>query len=243
MLLVVLGGLLAGFVLGLTGSNFGLVAMAFWTWALEPMVMAPLIVCASIAGHVLAAGRLPWRRVRQWLLPLLAGGLIGTPVGVWLLHVIDRQHFTLGVGMLLTLWCSLMLLAPRLPHITWGGRRATAAVGVVGGLLGGLGGIPGPAPALWAVLKGWDRDTQRTVVQGFNLAIQIATLVVMLGAGTLTSEVVSLLPWVLVCVVPAALAGMWLYRRLSDVTFTRTVLGLLALSGVILVALSLAQLP
>ena len=36
-LVVALGAVVAGFVQGLSGFAFGLVAMSFWAWALEPV--------------------------------------------------------------------------------------------------------------------------------------------------------------------------------------------------------------
>jgi len=42
--------------------------------------------------------------------------------------------------------------------------------------MGGLGGLSGPAPSLWAALRGWERDTQRAMIQGFNLAMQALTM-------------------------------------------------------------------
>src|SRR5690606_28820819 len=165
IVIVLLGAALAGFVQGLSGSNFGLVAMAVWAWLLDPTLTGPLIVCGSLTGQLLAIRSLRQGFNRQLLLPMLAGGLLGVPLGVALLH--------LGVGVLLLVWCPLMLLSRELPRIAWGGRGVNAGVGVVGGVMGGLGGLTGPAPVLWAALKGWDRDTQCSVIQGFNLSMHL----------------------------------------------------------------------
>ena len=241
-MMVVLGAVIAGFVQGLTGSNFGLVAMGVWAWVLEPVLMTPLIVCGSITGHLLAARSLPWWRMRALLVPMLLGGLLGIPIGVWLLLLIDRNWFCLIIGLLLTCWCSMMLMARQLPKIRWGGRGANAFVGWLGGVLSGLGGLSGALPSLWAVFKGWDRETMRTVVQGFNLAMQCSTVVALLVVGALSGPTLKMLPAVIAGVVPASLLGMWLYRRLSDQLFSRVVLGLLSVSGLLLVMMSLPKL-
>ena len=239
LLVIVLGAALAGFVQGLSGSNFGLVAMAVWAWALEPTLTGPLVVCGSLVGQVLAAGTLRRGLKREHLLPMLLGGLAGVPLGVLLLHAIDPLLFRLLVGCLLALWCPLMLFASDLPHLRRGGRLADAGAGVVGGLMGGLGGLTGPAPALWAVLKGWDRDTQRSVIQGFNLGMQLLTMLTYLASGTVSAEALGLLPVVALAVLLPTFAGIHVYHRFSDVAFRKVVLGLLALAGVVLVAQSL----
>ena len=41
-LIVALGAVAAGFVQGLSGFAFGMVAMSFWAWVLEPRLAAAL---------------------------------------------------------------------------------------------------------------------------------------------------------------------------------------------------------
>ncbi len=242
LLPIIFGAALAGFIQGLSGSNFGLVAMAIWAWALPPTLTGPLVVCGSLVGQVLAAGTLRKGLKLEHLLPMVVGGLVGVPLGVLLLHQIDPLVFRLLVGVVLALWCPLMLLSTGLPQLERGGKPADAAVGVLGGVMGGLGGLTGPAPALWSVVKGWDRDTQRSVIQGFNLAMQLVTMITYLVSGTVTAEALGLFPLVALTVLLPTLAGVRMYRRFSDVAFRKVVLGLLAIAGVLLIAQSLPHL-
>lgn len=53
-LLFILGAMVAGFVQGLTGFAFALIAMSFWVWVLPPQLAAPLLVFASIWSHVIS---------------------------------------------------------------------------------------------------------------------------------------------------------------------------------------------
>lgn len=55
LIVVVAGAMCAGFVQGVSGFAFGMVAMSFWAWVLEPQVAAALAVCCSLAGQILAA--------------------------------------------------------------------------------------------------------------------------------------------------------------------------------------------
>ena len=54
-LVVALGAVVAGFVQGLSGFAFGMVAMSFWAWALEPRLAATLAVFGALTGQILAA--------------------------------------------------------------------------------------------------------------------------------------------------------------------------------------------
>ncbi len=128
-----------------------------------------------------------------------------------------------------------MLLAPRLPAVRWGGRGADAVAGLVGGVMGGLAGLAGPAPTLWMTLRGWERDVQRGMIQAFLIVVQAAGLVGFAAAGLLTPAFWHMAAWTVPCVFLPSLLGTALYGRFSADGFRRLVLGLLAVTGVTLV--------
>jgi uncharacterized membrane protein YfcA len=111
----------AGFVQGLSGFAFGMVAMSFWAWVLEPQLAAVLSVFGSLTGQIIAAFTV--RREFHWksLLPFIAGGLVGIPMGVAVMPHLNMDWFKLGLGCLLVLWCPTMLLSAHLPRLTLGG--------------------------------------------------------------------------------------------------------------------------
>ena len=101
VLIVAAGAAIAGFVQGLSGFAFGLVAMGIWAWSLDPVLAGPLVVFGSLVGQLLASASL-WRAANLWRAwPLVAGGVLGVPLGVVLLHYMDPQVFKAAVGLLL----------------------------------------------------------------------------------------------------------------------------------------------
>ncbi|MDQ0138691.1 putative membrane protein YfcA [Cupriavidus necator] len=71
LLIVIAGAAVAGFVQGLSGFAFGMVAMSFWAWAIEPRLAAAMTVFGALTGQLLAAASvrrgLSWRRRgRSW---------------------------------------------------------------------------------------------------------------------------------------------------------------------------------
>lgn len=240
--IVALGAAAAGFVSGLAGFAFGLVALGVWAWSLEPTAAGPLVVFGSLVAQVVSFGSLG--PVRQSLSfgrvgPFIAGGLLGVPIGVLLLHHIDPRGFKLAVGIILVVWCPTMLFARNLPRVTAGGRWADAAAGWVGGLMGGLGGLTGPAPTLWCALRRWDRDTQRAVFQSYNIAMQALTLAAYLASGTIGARTAGLFAVVAPAALLPALAGARLYGRFTDEGFRRLILLLLTASGAVLLVSAL----
>lgn len=239
--IVALGAVTAGFVQGLSGFAFGLVAMSFWAWVIDPTLAAVLAVTGAFTGQVIAA--LSVRRAfdRAALAPFLLGGLAGIPIGVVLLPHLDMVLFKALLGSLLVLWCPAMLVAKDLPRITIGGRSADALVGLFGGILSGFGGFTGTLPTLWCTLRGYERDTQRAVIQNFNLSMLAVTLTSYIVTGLLTREALPMLAIVLPSMLLPTFLGTRLYLGISEGTFRRLVLMLLTASGVTLLGSAVSR--
>ena len=234
--IVIAGAVVAGFVQGLSGFAFSLVATSIWIWWLPPQTVAVMAVFGALTGQVVAA--ISTRRPLQWPLlgPLLIGGLCGLPIGVWLLPHLSSSSFQLGVGTLLAVWCPLMLVSGRLPRITVGGRWADGLVGMAGGVSGAFGGFTGPLPTLWCTLRGWNKDTLRGVIQNFNLVMLSVTFASYLVTGLVTPALWPKLALVAPALLVPVLLGARLYAGISADAFRRVVLTVLSLTGVALLA-------
>ncbi len=239
---VVLGACAAGFVQGLSGFAFGLIAMAFWVWSVPPQLAAPMVVFGSLIGQILALGSLRRGFSLRRALPFILGGVLGVPAGAALLPHIDQTIFKAVIGALLTIWCPAMLFIRELPRVHHGGALADGTAGLIGGVMGGLGGLTGPAPTLWCALRGWDKDAQRAVFQSFNLVMHALTLTVYATSGLITAEAAGFFVVVAPAMVIPAILGARLYARFSDATFRRVVLILLLISGVVLLVSSVPKL-
>lgn len=242
ILSLALGAALAGFVQGLSGFAFSLVAMSIWAWTLDPRLAAVMAVFGSLTGQVIAAFsvRRGFDLARLW--PFLLGGLTGIPIGVAVLPLLDANMFKAALGLLLVIWCPAMLFAKHLPAIRFGGRAADGAVGLAGGIMGGFGGFTGVLPTLWCTLRRYDKHTQRSIIQNFNLATLAATMVAYLASSAVTREMLPGFAVVAPAMLIPTLLGTRLYIGISEAAFRRIVLGLLTLSGFALLASSLPRL-
>lgn len=232
---VLCGAFAGGFVSGLAGFGTGLVALGIWLHAVQPAVAASLVVACSVVAQTLTLPAI-WRAIhpgRIW--PFVVFGLLGVPVGTALLRHLDPEAFKLWVGLLLVAFPSFLLLHRRPVRLRFGGRAADGAIGFAGGVLGGLAGLSGALPTIWASLRGWGKDEKRAVFQAFNLSVLAAALVAHAASGLVTAEV----RWLVLLASPGTMVGAWLgarsYRRLSDRRFHEVVLALLLASGLFLV--------
>ncbi len=93
-LIFILGAMAAGFVQGLTGFAFALIAMSFWVWILAPQLAAPLVVfCLSLQSPNFLKVGICLQLDKSLVAPYILAGLIGVPFGTsYLLDIIQASY-------------------------------------------------------------------------------------------------------------------------------------------------------
>jgi uncharacterized protein len=234
------GALAGGFVSGLTGFGTALMALGIWLYVVPASVAVPLVLICSVGAQL-------WTLPAMWKLldfrlawPFVAGGLLGMPIGAALVSRADPEIFKLSVGVMLLVFPAALYFMRSNLSLSFGGRAADATVGFAGGILGGLAGLSGPLPILWASVRGWSKDQRRGVFQIFNGVVLGAALFLQIASGFVAGAVF----WLALLVLPGTFLGAWIgartYRALSDRNFYDLVLGLLFISGVGMVWSSIA---
>jgi uncharacterized membrane protein YfcA len=231
------GAAIGGLVQGISGFAFSMVAVSIWVWGIDPKAAAIMAVFGGWFGQCISVLRVRrgWHLELLW--PFVLGAAIGIPIGNQLLPILDPNQFKLVLGLLLVVCCSLMLTTDRLPKIHHGGRFADAGVGLLGGVMAPLSGFSGLAPALWATLRGYNKDAHRAVLQNFNLIVLSATVASNVYSGRLRPTVM----WPQMSIVAGAmiLPALWgskIYVGMSAGAFRKTVLYLLVLAGLVMLS-------
>jgi uncharacterized membrane protein YfcA len=237
-LIIITGAAVAGFVQGLSGFAFGMVSMSFWAWTIEPRLGAAMAVFGSLTGQIIAAVTVRRGFDLRKLAPFVVGGLMGLPLGLLLLPQLDVLMFKALLGSLLVVACPAMMLSAQLPRITRGGRIADGLIGAGGGFMGAFGGFTGVVPTLWCTLRGMDKDSQRAIIQNFNLSMLAVTFLSYIATGVITTATLPYFAIVAPAMLIPSLLGARLYIGISETTFRRVVLGLLTCTGVALLVSS-----
>lgn len=229
--LLLAGAAAGGFINGLAGFGTALFALGFWLQAMPPAeavaLAATLSVLSGIQGVWVVRNAIVPRRLAQFLVP----ALLGLPLGVALLQVIDAALLKGLVGVLLLvygIWFSLRAV-PRLSvRSPWWDR----IVGLLGGALGGMAGLSGALPMLWCVLRGWPKAHTRAVLQPFNVVILALAVVGYATLGQLDEPFFIKLAMALPVTLIAAQCGIALFGRLTEARYTRLLVMLMVVSGV-----------
>jgi uncharacterized protein len=224
-----LGALLGGIAAGGSGFAFALAASSIWLHRIDPLHSTIMVTGAGVLLHTSTL----WPQRKNISIarvsPFIAGGLVGIPIGVYLLAFTNTGLLKLVLGTFLLAYGIYAVISPRLHKVSFGGRGADAAVGFIGGVLGGIGGYSGVLPTIWTQLRGWPKEIARGVYQPYIIVVQAITLA---GIVWVTLDRVGLV--LLVAVMPPLLLGTWigwqLYGKLDERRF-RQGLGLLLIAS------------
>jgi uncharacterized membrane protein YfcA len=243
---------LAGFVSGLSGFGFSAVGVAV-LWVMPPTRAIPLLMALSIANQLLSIAQLKkdMLPLKQWWTDgpasYIAGGLLGVPIGIWIMANLPAAELTFVTGLILLTYAAWMIFKPHTKFIQRSGTIEHLVVGMIGGTIGGFTAFPGCAVVIWAGLRNLSKHEQRSIVQPYILAMQFASLfgMIFFRSGDLTSNPFDESFWLMFAmllpiVLPMTNLGVKAFKRLSDVNFRNITLGVLAFSGTGLVYKSFA---
>jgi uncharacterized protein len=239
---VVLGAILvfSGLMSGLSGFGFSAVGSACLL-ILSPKLGVPLLMALSTANQLMSVGQLKEDMPKTWKEawpsgsgPYVLGGVIGVPLGIWLLNNLPAPKLMLVFGAILTVYSIYSLFKPS--GLTIKGSSSAASgmtVGFIGGTVGGFTAFPGAAVVVWTGLRDMPKRQTRSIVQPYILVLQLVSLATnaISHPSVFDHRFWVLLGIMIPVVLPGTIGGVYLYRRISDVNFRRISFFLLGLSG------------
>ena len=241
MLLVFLlaAGFSGGFVNGLAGFGTALFSLGWLLQVMPPQeAVAIALVCSLVTGvpGVWQVRRsIDMRRLALFIVPAFAG----IPIGMVLLGLIDTRFLSLLVGSMLLLYGGYFAFRRTLPAIEGNWTLVEAGIGFVGGVLGAMAGLSGALPSMWLALRPWPKAVQRGIMQPFSMVILLVATVLLAIDGVFVPTVLHNLVLVLPASIVGAVIGLMLFRRMPDALYPRVLIGLMLVSGGVLLARTL----
>jgi uncharacterized protein len=217
---------LAAVVRGYSGFGFSLLAITGLSLVLPPATVVPSLYMLEIAAsaHLVPAvwKDIHWRSI--W--PLLAGCLIGTPIGVWFLSHLPTPPMQIALGVVMLASAFMLLRGFTLRSMP--GTAATVATGTVSGLLNGAFSTAGPPVILFYFSSPAGAIAGRASMIAYFFGTDVIGMPLLAHAGLITWDtfIRALL------FLPPLMAGIWLgarsFRRADPARFRQYVLKILA---------------
>lgn len=224
----------ASLVMGLAGFGIALVAMAFL-----PYFMPPATAIAVLTIYTVVFTIAIFVPVRRHLTPrgvtwLLAGTVLGTPLGVWVLVACSASTVSRIVGAVLVAVVVLEWARGYPERLT--GRWWGLGAGFAAGIMGGAVGMPGPPVVVYSTMQGWSPQTIKANLQVFFFVNQAVILAGYWRAGLLTRDVWRLSASFALPAAAGTVLGILLFKHVDHATFRRVVFAVLLVSGLVLLA-------
>jgi uncharacterized protein len=241
---------LAGVMSGMCGFGFAAPG-AMSLFLLPPVTAIPMLQGLSVCNQAMSISKLRKdmpRTWKQWFpngpLPVIMGGLLGVPVGVYLLNNLSTRTLTIVISSLIIGYSLYsMYKPPELAMKRFTGPFTGAACGAVGAAVGGFTAQPGMVVIIWMGLRNASKLAQRAMVQPFIITMQLSSI---LTNAYQNPHNFGARYWIMLLltvpvVLPGTLTGVWLFHRLSERDFKRASYGLLGLGAVALMLRTLLR--
>ena len=223
-------GFFAKGVTGLGGPPLAIPVLATFM-GVEYAVAVIAIPAALANGWLMIENRSAATEIRSYLVPMMATGVVGTLLGVWLLLTIDDRIMSVLLGVFLLLYIVWFLVDPERKIADQTAQRLAAPAGFGAGVLVGATGVSAPVIGTYF-------HSLRLARTGFVFAVsvpffflglmQIVSLAALGGydQARVTAGILACIP--VIVVTPVA---MRVGKRLSMQAFQYVVLAVLGLAA------------
>jgi uncharacterized membrane protein YfcA len=223
------GVLIAAIVSGATGLAFPLIATPIFLFDYAPPQAILITSLCSLTGQFLSVRLLRQTITYEIRWPLILTGLFGVPLGTWGLLWCDGRIVRFLLGTLLVVCGVWHMSSGRLRGFRVG--YSERVIGACGGICGGMFGVSSAIPSIWLAMSGLEKERQRAILQPYIIAVQCASLLVLLYNGTFGPTVWQAFEIYLVPLIAGIFVGTLCFRMFSSEAYARVVSALVVVSG------------
>lgn len=226
--------LLAGLIQGLTGFGLALVSVSILINFLSPKLVVPTVVILSIFTNIIILFEArKWVDLRR-IWPLMMAGIVGMPLGTYLLVVLDASILKVFIGAVIALFAIAFLMGFK-KQIS-NEKLAFAPVGFISGLLQGSTSLSGPPVILFFVNQGVEKQVFRANLVAYFTVLSLATIPVFVLGGIITKEVINHVLWFLPAMIIGVIAGIKLAHKVDEKLFRNLALIIVTIAGLLSIA-------
>ncbi len=232
--LLLIGGMvtfLAAAIAGMAGFGYGLTSVPLLILLLPPKVVVP-----AVTTHIFLLSLLIMLDVRKnvdvrriW--PLMVAGLLGLPLGLYVLLVLSESVLRTIVGLVTVSFALALLLGLNLAIKNE--KLGLAPVGVASGLLASGIAMAGPPVILFFSNQGMPKQVFRANLAAYFVYLNSLTIPAHIASGLFTGEVLRYALLFLPTLIAGMVVGSVLSRKVPESLFHRVVLVIVLCTGLL----------
>ena len=237
LILMILAAFGAATLQSATGIGFGIIAGPVLLMQLNSGAAIQISILLNILISVVLAPSIRTGVDKKLLSRFLMGSVVGLPLGFYVFLVVDANMLKImaGVAILVTMFFVLRNNRKSAqPNGDPSSARGSLPIGVISGLMGGCLAMPGPIPAAWMNISGYDKATVRSTILMLFIISYTAALLLQLSLAEITQDTW----WTTFKLALPTVAGIYfgrmLVERITEQVFFVLIVGVLALTAVML---------
>jgi uncharacterized protein len=230
LIVTIIAVFIAGVIRGYSGFGFAMVAVTSMSLVIPPASVVPLVLILEVMASISLVPQV-WRDIDWYSLRwLLAGSLLATPFGVYLLANMPAEPMRISISLLVLVAAILLLRGwawKRMP-----GRPLILATGVTCGILNGAAAIGGPPVILLYLSSPAGITVSRASIIAYFLGIDTMSLIMASIQGLTTIQTLLL---TVVCLAPLLFGiavGSRMFTKVDKESFRHHVLVLLIILAI-----------
>jgi len=222
---------LASATQGLMGFGFALVSASIMIIFLPPKIVVPIIIICSTLNNMIILFE-----VRKWvdlkrILPLIIAGIIGVPIGTYLLIVLNDNILRIFIGSIIILFAVAFLIGFK--RKIKNEKLVFAPVGFISGLLGGSTSMGGPPVILFFTNQGVKKRVFRANLVAYFMVLSLVTISSFILGGLITPEVIKYVILFLPTTIFGVTIGIKLAHKVEEKLFQDIALILVIVAGLL----------
>lgn len=225
--------MIAALVQGMVGFGFSLIALPLLSMLLPLKTAVPLIVCYSLVNNIMVvtATRKSVDIKKIW--PMIVFGILGIPLGVQALIVLNTEVLRLTIGLLIILTSFAMIFGYGVQIKRE--KLALCLTGFVSGVFNGSLSMSGPPIVLFLSNQNTGKNSFRANLALYAMVTNIVTVIAFVAKGLLTSELLSMMAVNSIGLVIGTIVGIKAVTMIKDQYFRKTVLTLMVMIGLAII--------
>ena len=221
---------LAALVASVTGFGYALVAVPLLVLLLPPVRLVPVVLISWVPLALLLLAQ-SWRHLDPGrLLRLLAGALLGAPLGMFMLSSLPEPTMRSFIGAITLLAAASLLIRPGRPFAREG--PALLMAGLFSGITGGASGMSGPPIVLLGLKQRWEAEGFRADLLCFFLLLHTSVAAGLGHMGLLSGGTLQLSLAVLPGVLLGYAVGTKLRGRIDAPMYRRLAVSIVVVGGI-----------
>lgn len=228
---------IAGVIQGTTSFGFSLVSLPVLGLFFPLTTIVPMLISFSILMNTIILLEVRNDINIKSIAILIISAVIGTPIGVNILMVIDDGILKMVVGILVSILALLMFFG--IKYEVKNEKLAFIPVGLCSGILNGSVSLSGPPVILFLTNLGVSKTKFRATLTSFFWILNIATVITLALKGVFTASIFKLTLSFLPALILGVLIGIRVARMIKEEHFKKMTIVLIFIMGVISVISSL----